>query len=56
MRMISGHFSAAQFTSLNIPFTPDELAEHSKGVLVSRLDFIHHRLTNNSYCDQLFMD
>src|SRR5579863_6880699 len=46
--MIDCNLGAAQLTTLHIPFAPDELAERSKSVLVSRLNFIHHRLTNNS--------
>src|ERR1700683_842844 len=48
MRMIGRDFGAAQLTSLNIAFAPDELPERCKRVAVSRLHFIHHRLANNS--------
>jgi hypothetical protein len=48
MRMLGRNFCAAQFTPLYISFAPDELAERSKRILVSRLDFIHHWLTKFS--------
>jgi hypothetical protein len=49
MRMFRCNFGAAQLATLNRPFAPHKLAKRTECIFVSRLNFIHHQVTNNSH-------
>jgi hypothetical protein len=47
--MLRSNRGAAHLATLNRPFAPHELAERTECILVSRLNVIHHQVTNNSH-------
>ena len=49
MGMFRSNFGAAQLATFSRSFAPHELAKRTECILVSRLNFIHHQVTNNSH-------